>query len=131
MLRLTHDYLGKITKDVKYVVLSSRGTLYFTGKNFITDPMPGLTGDGCVITTINNTDQEPTQHKSEEYFVKGYVELIKFLISKDKKVIFAIDVPEFGYHSKKCITRNISLSKKKTHSCVMDRNVVDKRQKRY
>ncbi len=67
----------------------------------------------------------------QDAFVEAYVETIKFLQSKGKKVIFAIDVPELGMDLKSCFKRLVNISNRDVANCTNDRTIMDARQKEY
>lgn len=112
-------------KSIEYVVLVSRGPVYFSGNGFgIETQDPNY--KNFKIGNIYNAKQ---QLPAEEAFVEGYVEMIEFLLLKGKKVIFAIDYPELGKDPLLCLKRPFSFTERQT--CILDRKIVDKRQEEY
>ncbi len=111
---------------IEYIILISRGPLYFSGKGFgIEEQDPNL----------NNWKLEPINPNSstisnKDAFVDGYVKIVKLLLSKGKKVIFVIDFPELGIDPATCRKRKFSM-KKGIANCLLDKNIVDARQREY
>ena len=69
---------------------------------------------------------------SQQAFVAGYVEVSQQLLALGKKVVFVIDVPEFGINPEVCIAnRPVAFRNQSLPSCVLSRAVVDARQKEY
>jgi hypothetical protein len=129
----THDdfysYMSQATliNSVEYVILASRGPVYFSGTGFgdeLFDPVI----QGFAVSPIAATAQKSS---SKELFVEGYVELANFLFQKGKKVIFVVDVPEIGFDPRKCIKKPIQIIDKEVSKCVVPRSEVDIRQKEY
>jgi peptidoglycan/LPS O-acetylase OafA/YrhL len=113
--------------SIEYVVLVSRGPVYFTGKGFgIEEQNPNI-GDWRLESIIQNAKTVSNQ----EAFVEGYSNMARWLISKGKKVIFAADFPELGVEPQSCVSRSLSFSKKKASACLLQRSVVDERQRLY
>ncbi len=110
--------------SLKYIILTSRGPLYFSGTGF---GLQEQEMNGFIIKHMNNL----TLLTSAEAFVEGYVETINYLIAKGKKVVFVIDIPELGIDPKACVNRPISIFRKEVASCLLDRKIVDERQKEY
>jgi hypothetical protein len=113
--------------SIDTVLLVSRGPLYFSGRGFgmeETDPR----WSGWTIAPV--TPGAPMS--SQQAFVAGYVEVSKRLLALGKKVVFVIDVPEFGINPEVCIAnRPVAFRNRSLPSCVLSRAVVDVRQKEY
>ncbi len=111
--------------SIEYVVLVNRGPLYQSGFGFGCEIAGGLKN----LIIQNKKDQNDPSDLNQK-FVEGYVELINYLISKGKKVIFIIDTPELGFDPKECLKRPLNFWKKMP-ACSLPRNEVDTRQKKY
>jgi hypothetical protein len=112
--------------SIEYVILLSRGPVYFTGEGF------GIEKEDPAVTNLllERADNTQPMISRPEAFVRGYVERIKFLQEKGKKVIFAIDFPELGENPSLCFKRTFSLTRN-LKSCLVERYAVDLRQKEY
>jgi peptidoglycan/LPS O-acetylase OafA/YrhL len=128
--RLRNQQLNKILehhRSLEHIILLSRGPLYISGKGFgIEEEDPNMSG-----WLIKPLTGEQNKNNNKENYVEGYVELINFLISLGKKVIFAVDIPELGIDPKSCIKRAINPTNKNIHNCLIDKKEVDARQKEY
>ncbi|WP_426177116.1 acyltransferase family protein [Massilia sp. TWR1-2-2] len=113
--------------SIETVLLVSRGPLYFSGRGFgmeETDPR----WSGWRIEPVRPGASMP----SHQAFVAGYVEVAKQLLALGKKVVFVIDVPEFGINPEVCIAnRPVAFRNQSLPSCVLSRVVVDARQRQY
>lgn len=130
-LRNIHDSINSLMnfyKNIEYIVIITRGPLYFSGKGFgIEESDPNL--NGWVIEEIDETNND--NYNISERFVNGYVDIIKEFIAKGKKVIFVIDTPELGIDPKSCFQRPFNFLMPEANSCLLDRHIVDERQKEY
>jgi hypothetical protein len=113
--------------SVKYVILVSRGSIYFSSKGFGIEEQHE-SANGWVIEPVQGGQLAIT---SQEAFVEGYVETINYFHSLGKKVIFAIDIPELGVDPRTCFKRPINISKQDAADCLVHRDVVQARQKEY
>jgi peptidoglycan/LPS O-acetylase OafA/YrhL len=113
--------------SIDTVLLVSRGPLYFSGRGFgieETDPR----WSGWTVEPV----KPAAPMTSQQAFVAGYVEVGKRLLALGKKVVFVIDVPEFGINPEVCIAnRPMGFRNRSLPSCVLSRAVVDARQKEY
>ena len=80
------------TKEIKTVLLTSRGSWYIHGGDFKSN-----TG-GFKIGILGNDSMQ----NSSDIFYKGLHDTIYQLIYAGKKVIFVIDNPELGFNPKHC-----------------------------
>jgi peptidoglycan/LPS O-acetylase OafA/YrhL len=103
--------------SIEYVVLVNIGISY-SGYNE-NNPM-----------TIENLKDKNDLSDPDHKYVEGYVELINFLNSQGKKVVFVIDNPAIGFDPKTCLKRPLNFWKKMP-VCSLDRSDVDARQKKY
>ena len=113
--------------SIEYVILVSRGPVYFSNKGFGVEEKDEALNNW----EIESIKESKMPFSKSDAFVNGYVEMIKFLLSKGKKVIFMIDYPELGIDPALCFKRLFSLSKNEKHSCLLDKTIVDTRQKEY
>ena len=127
LYRKSIENLIKNYSSIDYVILVSRGPIYISGKGF------GIEEKNILLNNwkLERVDENKPVVSSQEAFVEGYVEMIEFLLSKGKKVIFAIDYPELGIDPTTCLKRPFYLSNKERSDCLLGRNVVDERQKEY
>ena len=128
-LKLLNMYLDAMLESyssIEYVVLISRGPAYFSSEGFGIETKTFNFGD----VMLESIDNNQSSFSKKEAFLKGYIETIKFLLSKGKKVIFAIDFPELGEDPLLCIKRSFSLTGSKS-KCILERYIVDVRQKEY
>lgn len=129
-LNMEWEIMNKILsryKTIEYVLLATRGPLYFTGIGFgIEEDDESL--NGWVIERIS--DNETLDQKNA--FADSYVNTIDYLISKGKKVIFAIDIPELGIDPvNSCVRRATNLNSNIVSNCIIKRESVDNRQREY
>lgn len=128
-LKLFNSYLDAMLtsyNSIEYVVLISRGPVYFSGSGFGIE-----TKDLNFKYVLENIYNDKPQVESKEAFVEGYVEMIEFLLLKGKKVILAVDFPELGEDPSLCLKRLLSLTGRPSKDCIIDRKVVDARQAEY
>jgi peptidoglycan/LPS O-acetylase OafA/YrhL len=113
--------------SIETVLLVSRGPLYFSGRGFGMEELDAR-WSGWTVEPVRPS--EPMS--SRQAFVAGYVEVSKQLMALGKKVVFVIDVPEFGINPEVCIAnRPVAFRNQSLPSCVLSRAVVDARQKEY
>ena len=112
--------------SIEYFILISRGPLYITSVGF------GIEKDFPVVWQLKYLDKNQINNLSnKEAFIKGYTEIINFLESKNKKVIFAIDNPELGIDPTICLQRSINIFSKKVFDCSYSINLLNERNKEY
>jgi peptidoglycan/LPS O-acetylase OafA/YrhL len=129
-LKLFNSYLNSMLKSyssIEYIILLSRGPVYFSGEGF------GIEKEDSNLNNfvLENIDDNQPSISHKEAFVAGYVEIIRFLQLKGKKVILMIDFPELGIDPESCFKRKLSLYKDRCNDCTLERGVVDARQKEY
>lgn len=112
--------------SIEYIILVSRGPAYFSKKGFGIETKL----DFFDYMRIENIDDTLPAISDKEAFVKGYVEMIEFLLSKGKKVIFAVDYPELGMDPLLCRKRSFSLTAPLSE-CILKKHIVSKRQEEY
>lgn len=114
-------------ESIGTVVLVSRGPLYFSGRGFGMEESD-VRWRGWTVEPL----RAAAPMSSQQAFVEGYVEVSKRLLALGKKVVFVIDVPEFGINPEVCIAnRPVAFRNQSLPSCVLSRAVVDARQKEY
>lgn len=119
--------LAATVESIKTVVLVSRGPLYFSGHGFGMEDSDAR-WRGWTVEPLGKT----APMSNQQAFVEGYVEVSKRLLALGKKVVFVIDVPEFGINPEVCIAnRPVAFRNQSLPSCVLSRAVVDARQKEY
>ncbi|XVN42678.1 MAG: SGNH hydrolase domain-containing protein [Candidatus Rickettsia vulgarisii] len=105
----------------------SRGPAYFLGKGFgIEEEDPEWQG-----WILENIQKNKFAISKQNAFVEGYVETIEYLLAQGKKVIFVIDFPELGVEPTSCLKRVVNIYQKEISNCLVNRRVVDERQKEY
>jgi peptidoglycan/LPS O-acetylase OafA/YrhL len=119
--------MAKALESIRTVVLVSRGPLYFSGRGFGMEESD-VRWRGWTVEPV----KPAAPMSSQQAFVEGYVEVSKRLLALGKKVVFVIDVPEFGINPEVCIAnRPVAFRNQSLPSCVLSRGVVDARQKEY
>ena len=68
-----------------------------------------------IIRSPPNRQRNVSHHGKENCRCIGYVELINFLNSQGKKVVFVIDNPAIGFDPKTCLKRPLNFWKKCQH----------------
>ena len=113
--------------SIETVLLVSRGPLYFSGRGFGMEESEAR-WSGWTVEPV----RPAAPMSSQQAFVAGYVEVSQQLLALGKKVVFVIDVPEFGINPEVCIAnRPVAFRNQSLPSCVLSRAVVDARQKEY
>ncbi len=124
--------LAQQTASLKTVVLVSRGPLYFSGKGFgMEESDPRFSGWTIEAVPGTAAAAEPAL-SNQQAFVRAYVETASQFLALGKRVVFVIDVPEFPILPEYCIAnRPVAFRNQDLPTCVLDRAVVDQRQKEY
>lgn len=118
--------------SIDTVVLVSRGPLYFSGKGFGMEESDPRFSGWSIEALPAAAQAAGSSLTNQQAFVKGYVEVASQFIALGKKVVFVIDVPEFGINPEKCIAnRPVAFRNQSLPSCILDRSVVDQRQQQY
>ena len=115
-MEIIHKILN-FYNSIEYVVLVNIGISY-----------SGYNENSPMI--IENLKDKNDLSDPDQKYVEGYVELINFLNSQGKKVVFVIDNPAIGFDPKTCLKRPLNFWKKMS-ACSLDRSDVDARQKKY
>jgi peptidoglycan/LPS O-acetylase OafA/YrhL len=119
--------MAKALESIRTVVLVSRGPLYFSGRGFGMEESD-VRWRGWTVEPV----KPAAPMSSQQAFVEGYVEVSKRFLALGQKVVFVIDVPEFGINPEVCIAnRPVAFRNQSLPSCVLSRAVVDARQKEY
>lgn len=115
-------------KHVEFVILASRGPVYFSGEGY------GIEEEnGEVTATLLAGAANANLNTQMEIFNYGYGNTISFLLNEGKKVIFFVDVPEMGFLPRDCVDlRPIRLREKKIRTpCGISREAFHERTNRY
>jgi len=113
--------------SIRTVVLVSRGPLYFSGQGFGMEESDTHLRGWAIAPR-----QTMAPMSNQQAFVNGYVEVARRLLALGKKVVFVIDVPEFGINPESCIvSRPVAFRNQGMPNCVLSRELVDRRQREY
>jgi peptidoglycan/LPS O-acetylase OafA/YrhL len=103
------------------VILSSRGPLYISGRDF---------GAAAFITrTLRSNDPAEQNEPPEQLFLNGLSRTIAALLAAGKQVVYVLDVPEMGLHPASCLAR--ATLAPRIPDCAVSRSLVDARQAAY
>ena len=106
------DYIVN-NKNIKTVVLASRGPLYLTGHGF------GNVDPNNRYLKLTNS---PKNTNSTEIFYTAMEDTLEKLTKSGKKVYFIIDIPELGFDPRQCINfRPFRFSKKNKTLCAVEK----------
>ena len=119
--------MARAVESIGTVVLVSRGPLYFSGRGFGMEELDAR-WRGWTVEPLGAM----APMSSQQAFVEGYVEVSRRLLALGKRVVFVIDVPEFGVNPEQCIAnRPMAFRNQTLPDCVLSRTIVDARQKEY
>lgn len=112
------------SRSMNTIILSSMGPVYLSGKVFNGQDIARVTGDGVTLADRKEiTDRYAV-------FKIGMTNTFEKLLSKNKHIIFVVDVPELGFDPRACvITRPFQFSKKDI--CAVSRKEYDLRTEKY
>lgn len=101
------------TKEVRLVILASRGPMYLTGKGY------RETRKNIKLQLVD----QPQIQDQHEVFERGLRDTLHRLQSAGKKVIFMLDIPELGFNPKACInSRPVRLHEQRnTANCAVSK----------
>lgn len=112
------------SSSMNTIILSSMGPVYLSGKVFNGHDIARVTGDGVTLA-----DRKEITDRYEVFKI-GMTNTFKKLLSKNKHIIFVVDVPELGFDPRACVkTRPFQFSKKDI--CAVSRKEYDLRTEKY
>lgn len=111
-------------KEMKTIIISNMGPVWFTGETF-----KGMENGRTNGLRVVLNKQENITDKWEILSI-GLRNTLTRLISKNKNVIFVIDIPELGFHPINCFVSRLSFLKVK-EPCAVSRIEYDNRSVKY
>ena len=107
------------SKTINTVILSTMGPVYLDNTVFQKKDLTRVTKQNVVdLREPNNTDRYSV-------FQNGFKRTVRELIKNGKKVLFVIDVPEFGRQFHRCIIKNTNVLWR-PYGPIVEGHVVDK-----
>lgn len=109
--------------EIDTVLISTRGPIYITAEGF----GPAEAGYNYPPISAIDTDQKPA-----DVFKAGLAQTAKSLMDAGKKVVYLLQVPEFGISPLVCLGRPLSFSEKNfTNLCRISNSVYQNRMASY